>query len=151
MVYTYLALGTIINIHTYLVLGKIINNNYHYSLRWRWRVVDICWAAKRRDKYPPLLTDTEVNNNYCFSIYHTSWINSTKNYYICNKLLIEKWSNFRVSCAARCSNLNSTWLIMSTLANKHAPKALSTCVVYANYHYLGKRGMEKCGDKDKGF
>ena len=40
----------------------IFNN---YSPKWRWIVVD---------KYPPLFTDTEVNN--CFSIYHTSWINS---------------------------------------------------------------------------
>ena len=49
----------------------IINN---YSPKWRWIVVDIYRAAKRRGKYPPLFTDTEVNN--CFSIYHTSWINS---------------------------------------------------------------------------
>ena len=36
-------------------------------------MVDIYRAAKRRGKYPPLFTDTEVNN--CFSIYHTSCIN----------------------------------------------------------------------------
>ena len=54
-----------------LNIGEIINN---YSPKWRWIVVDIYRAAKRRGKYPPLFTDTEVNN--CFSIYHTSWINS---------------------------------------------------------------------------
>ena len=49
----------------------VINN---YSPKWRWIVVDIYQATKRRGKYSPLFTDTEVNN--CFSIYHTSWINS---------------------------------------------------------------------------
>ena len=44
----------------------IINN---YSPKWRWLVVDIYRATKRRGKYPPLATDTEVNN--CFSIYLT--------------------------------------------------------------------------------
>ena len=43
---------------------KIINN---YSPKWRWLVVDIYRAAKRRGKYPTLATDTEVNS--CFSIY----------------------------------------------------------------------------------
>ena len=42
----------------------IFNN---YSPKWRWLVVDIYRAAKRRDKYPTLATDTEVNS--CFSIY----------------------------------------------------------------------------------
>ena len=37
-------------------------------------MVDIYRAAKRQGKHPPLFTDTEVNN--CFSIYHTSCINS---------------------------------------------------------------------------
>ena len=35
----------------------IINN---YSPKWRWLVVDIYRAAKRRGKYQPLATDTEV-------------------------------------------------------------------------------------------
>ena len=42
----------------------IFNN---YSPKWRWLVVDIYRAAKRRGKYPTLATDTEVNS--CFSIY----------------------------------------------------------------------------------
>ena len=43
---------------------RIFNN---YSPKWRWLVVDIYRAAKRRGKYPTLATDTEVNS--CFSIY----------------------------------------------------------------------------------
>ena len=39
----------------------------NYSPKWRWLVVDIYRAAKRRGKYPTLATDTEVNS--CFSIY----------------------------------------------------------------------------------
>jgi len=49
----------------------IFNNNF-YSLSWRRIGVDICQAAKRQGKYTPLFINTEVNNNYCFSIYHTS-------------------------------------------------------------------------------
>ena len=44
--------------------GSLVNN---YSPKWRWLVVDIYRAAKRRGKYPSLTTDTEVNS--CFSIY----------------------------------------------------------------------------------
>ena len=41
--------------------------------------MDIYRAAKRRGKYPPLATDTEVNS--CFSIYYNSEIiHTTKNY-----------------------------------------------------------------------
>ena len=50
----------------------ILNVTFHvvfnnYSLKWRWLVVDIYQAAKRRGKYSMLATDTEVNS--CFSIY----------------------------------------------------------------------------------
>ena len=48
-----------------LLGGKKIVNNY--SPKWRWLVVDIYRAAKRRGKDPTLATDTEVNS--CFSIY----------------------------------------------------------------------------------
>ena len=34
-----------------------------------------------------------------------------------------------------CSEVNSTWIITSGLANQRAPKALFTCVVYTNYYY----------------
>ena len=62
----------VVIIMTIIITISIIINNY--SPKWRWIVVDIYRAAKRRGKYPPLFIDTEVNN--CFSIYHTSWINS---------------------------------------------------------------------------
>ena len=39
---------------------------------------------------------------------------------------------FRVSRAARCSEVNSTWLITSELANQHTLKALLTCAVYTD-------------------
>ena len=35
---------------------------------------DICRAAKPRVKYPPLFSDTEVNN--CFSLYQVNSVNS---------------------------------------------------------------------------
>ena len=34
-----------------------------------------------------------------------------------------------------CSEVNSTWIITSGLANQRAPKALFTCVVYTNAIY----------------
>ena len=34
-----------------------------------------------------------------------------------------------------CSEVNTTWLITSELANQRARKALFTCVVYTNIHY----------------
>ena len=43
------------------------NSFNNYSPKWRWLVVDIYRAAKRRGKYPTLATDTEVKS--CFSIY----------------------------------------------------------------------------------
>ena len=35
-----------------------------------------------------------------------------------------------------CSEVNSTWLITSELANQRAQKVLFTCVVYTNDIYL---------------
>ena len=34
-----------------------------------------------------------------------------------------------------CSEVNSTWIITSGLANHRVPKALFTCVVYTNLKY----------------
>ena len=34
-----------------------------------------------------------------------------------------------------CSEVDSTWIITSGLANQRKPKALFTCVVYTNYLY----------------
>ena len=53
-----------LELHYPMIQFLIINN---YSAKWRWLVVDIYRAAKRRGKYPTLATDTEVNS--CFSIY----------------------------------------------------------------------------------
>ena len=35
-----------------------------------------------------------------------------------------------------CSEVNSTWIITSGLANQRAPKALFTCVVYTKSKYI---------------
>ena len=53
-----------LELHYPMIQFLIINN---YSQKWRWLVVDIYRAAKRRGKYPTLATDTEVNSS--FSIY----------------------------------------------------------------------------------
>ena len=94
----------------------IINN---YSPKWRWIVVE---AAR---KISSTFTDTEVNN--CFSIYHTSWI--TKSNFICDNIPTKAILFF-----LSCSEVNSTWLITSELANQRVWKALFTCVVYSNIH-----------------
>ena len=71
-------------------------------------------------------TDTEVNN--CFSIYHTSWITrGPKSTFICENVPAKAILFF-----FSCSELNSTWLITSELANQRARKILFTCVVYTN-------------------
>ena len=75
-------------------------------------------------------SDNEVNN--CFSIYHTSWITSApKGNFICDNIPTKAILFF-----FGCSELNSTWLITSELANQRARKALFTCVVYTNHGYL---------------
>ena len=74
-------------------------------------------------------TDTEVNN--CFSIYHTSWIASgPKINFICKNIATKAILVF-----FGCSEVNSTWLITSELANQRARKVLFTCVVYTNNTY----------------
>ena len=42
-----------------------------------------------------------------------------------------------------CSEVNSTWIITSGLANHGAPEALFTCVVYTNGGYLPSREAAK--------
>ena len=61
----------------------VVNNNC-YSLIWKWIALDIYQASKRRGKYLPLFTDTEVNN--CFSIIPNQWIASNKNKFYQSKL-----------------------------------------------------------------
>ena len=69
-------------------------------------------------------TDTKVNN--CFSIYHTSRITSgPESNFI--------WDNIRTTTILfffGCSEVSSTWLITSELANQSARKVLFTCVVF---------------------
>ena len=72
----------------------------------------------------------EVNN--CFSIYHTSWITSgPKSNFIGDNIPTKANLFF-----AGCSEMNSTWLITSEVANQRAQKVLVTCVVYTNVRYL---------------
>ena len=74
-------------------------------------------------------TDTEVNN--CFSIYHTSWITSgPKSNFICDNIPTKAILFF-----FGCSEVNTTWLITSELANQRARKVLFTCVVYTKRYY----------------
>ena len=47
-----------------------------------------------------------------------------------------------------CTEVNSTWLITSKLANQRARKVLFTCVVYTNRFYLEPREEE--GKRIKG-
>ena len=65
-------------------------------------------------------TNTEVNN--CFSIYHTSWITrGPKSSFICENIATKAILFF-----FGCSEVNSTWLITSELANQRARKVLFT-------------------------
>ena len=74
-------------------------------------------------------TDTEVNN--CFSIYHTrSKTSDPKSNFICDNIPTKAILFF-----FGCSEVNSTWLITSELANQGARKVLFTCVVYTNELY----------------
>ena len=92
-------------------------------------MVDVCRAAAARG-ICITFTDTEVNN--CFSIYHTSLINSgLKSNFICDNIPIKAILFF-----FGCSKVNSTWLITSELANQRARKVLFTCVVYTNRSYI---------------
>ena len=71
------------------------------------------------------VTDTEMNN-YSFSIYRTSWMTSgPKSNFICDNIPTKAILFF-----FGCSEVNSTWLITSELANQRARKVPFTCVVY---------------------
>ena len=82
-------------------------------------------------------TDTKVKN--CFSIYHTSWITSgPKSNFLCNNIPTKAILFF-----VGYSEVNSTWLITSELANQRARKALFTCVVYTNKLYLSNKFLKQ--------
>ena len=69
-----------------------------------------------------------VGVNNCFSVYHTSWITGgPKSNFICENIATKA-----ILCFFCCSEVNSTWLITSELANQRARKVLFTCVVYTN-------------------
>ena len=70
--------------------------------------------------------------NNCFSIYHTSWITSGPKSNVINDNIPTKAILFLFGC----SEVNSTWLITSELANQREGKVLFTCVVYTKYLYI---------------
>ena len=69
--------------------------------------------------------------NNCFSIYYTSWTTSgPKDNFICENITTKAILFF-----FGCSEVNSTWLITSELANQRPRKVLFTCVVYTKFQY----------------
>ena len=78
--------------------------------------------------------------NNCFSIYHTSWITSgPKSNFICENIATKA-----ILFSFGCSEVNSTWLITSELANQRARKVLFTCVVYTNCLYVSCIISSRC-------
>ena len=69
--------------------------------------------------------------NNCFSIYHTSWITSGPK----SNFIYDNITTKAILFLFGCSEVNSTWLITSELANQRARKVLFTCVVYTNNDY----------------
>ena len=78
-------------------------------------------------------TNTEVNN--CFSIYHTSWITRSPKSNFIRENIATKAILFFISC----SEVNSTWLITSELANQCTRKVLFTCVVCSQSSYSARK------------
>ena len=73
--------------------------------------------------------------NNCFTIYHISWIiNGPKSNFICDNILTNAILFF-----FGCSEVNSTWLIPSELANQRAQNVLFTCVVYINVRWCKEK------------
>ena len=108
--------------------GSIIHN---YSLRWRWS----SWCLPNREaarEISTTFTNTEGNN--CFSICHTSWKNSTKNYFICDdKLKYDRFLEFRMPLDVR------RWIQLDTHPREQSARAKKhdslTSVVYTNANY----------------
>ena len=65
--------------------------------------------------------------NNCFSIYRTSEQLADQRVTIPTKAILFFFG---------CSEVNSTWLITSELANQRARKVLFTCVAYTKYKYV---------------
>ena len=70
--------------------------------------------------------------NNCFSIYHTSWITSG----LKSNFIFDNTPTKAILFFFGWSEVNSTWLITSELANQCARKVLFTCVVYTNIYYF---------------
>ena len=99
----------------------ILNN---YSPKWRWIVVDIYRAAKQlRGKYPPLSPTLRW-----IIVLVISWITQPKELFL---------------VFFGCSEVNSTWLITSELANRRVRKVLFTCVVYTDLKKYINRNYNK--------
>ena len=102
---------------------RLINN---YSPKWRWIVVDIYRAAKRRGKYPPL----SPTLRWIIVLVYTTQAEYLAAQRATLFVTIIRQKPF---CFPGCSEVNSTWLITSELVNKRARKVLFTCVVYTKY------------------
>ena len=69
--------------------------------------------------------------NNCFSIYQTNWITRGPK----SNFIYDDMPTKAILFFFGCSEVNSTLLITSELANQRAQKALFTCVVYTNMFY----------------
>ena len=74
-------------------------------------------------------TDNEVNN--CLSICHTSWITSGSK----SNFIFENVPTKVILFLFGYSEVNSTWLTTSELANQRARKVLFSCLVCTNIVY----------------
>ena len=85
------------------------------------------YSLKCRGKYPPL--SPTLRWIIIVLAYHTNWrTSSPKSSYInCDNISTKAILFFFGS-----SEVNSTWLITSKLANQHMRKVLFTCLVYTN-------------------
>ena len=96
-------------------------------------MVDIYLGASWLSKYPPLFTDTEVNN--FFSIYHTSWINSTpKSKFIFDSIP----QKFCGQCDQGCPNSRKRFFIVNYYVSPSCLqiKLLQALVKLLRCHFL---------------
>ena len=75
----------------------------NYSPKWRWLEVIFTKAAKRRGKFPPLPTDTEVNN--CFSIYKNSEIIEHNSFTVANDYILARQERTAAVVAISCRQI----------------------------------------------
>ena len=89
--------------------------------------MDIYRAAKRRGKYPPLSPTLRS----FFVFYGTATLFLEIIY-----SLVTSAKREAILFLFGGSEVNSTWVITSELANQRARKTLFTCVAYTNEEYL---------------